>query len=84
MKRNMRARVEMQRAFDTANAIVDLDGLLLSQSAKALQQKVIDGEYDFDQAAKIITDKARARRLAAVRGDDGFDIENDLQLRNRL
>lgn len=80
----MPARHELQRAFDTANAIVDLDGLYMSQSAQALQQRVIDGEIDFDQAAMIIIEKARARGLFVICGDDGFDNEHDLQLRNML
>lgn len=51
-------RRRLQLAFDSANAICNLEGGTLSASLRALQERVINGEISFDEAVKAVLDEA--------------------------
>lgn len=46
----------LQRAFDFANAITNLEGGTLSAASRAIQERVINGEISFDEAIKVLDD----------------------------
>lgn len=58
-------RESLQRAFDSANAIVDLDGPLLRSEGVELQRKVIEGELTFDQAVQELVDQATEKHASS-------------------
>lgn len=54
-------RQRLRYAFDSANAIVDLEGLPFSAESKALQELVINGELSFDEAVQEVLWQAKIR-----------------------
>lgn len=62
-----KSRQQLQLAFDSANAIVNLAGLPFSETSRVLQERVINGEISFDEAVQEALDLNRARQQLATK-----------------
>jgi hypothetical protein len=47
-------RQRLEHAFESANAIVDLDGVPLDAKSRDLQSRVIKGELTFNEAVRLV------------------------------
>lgn len=57
-------RRRLQLAFDSANAICNLEGGTLSASSRAIQERVINGEITIDEAVREVLNEALVSSIA--------------------
>lgn len=58
-----RNRRHLELAFESSNAILMLEGLNANEESKEMQQRIISGELNFEEAIQIVLDRAHSRRL---------------------
>ena len=55
-----RERWHLQLAFESSNAILMLEGLHANEASNELQQRILTGELEFEDAIQIVLHRARS------------------------
>lgn len=57
-----RERRHLELAFESSTAIVMLEGLESNEESRELQQRIVAGELDFDEAVQVVLQRVRVPR----------------------